>query len=76
MSEAGKLLLSFANLSLVMEAATLLADHGCIKREDVAKCVRIYVKKHPEINEHFARLAPEMRGKVAEVREQSQRGNS
>lgn len=45
---------AFANLPKVLESAQFLARMGVLRPEDVEKCVRVYVKKHPEINEHFA----------------------
>jgi hypothetical protein len=48
------LMVTFAMLSKVLEAAQLLAAVGVLREEDVKKCVRVYVKKHPEINEYFA----------------------
>jgi hypothetical protein len=48
-------LVVIALLPKVLEAAQLLASVGVIKEEDVKKCVRVYVSKHPQINEHLGR---------------------
>lgn len=56
MYSSTKALVSIALLPKILEAAQLLASEGVIKPEDVNKCVRVYVSKHPEINEHLAML--------------------
>lgn len=55
MSEIGKQMAALAVLPDILTCARFLAEHGVLRDEDVAKCVRVYVKKHPEINEALAR---------------------
>lgn len=60
MSNIAETMVALANLPKVLEAAQFLASVGVIREEDVNKCVRVYVSKHPEINEHFQRRAREL----------------
>jgi len=51
-----KTMTAIALLPDVLKAAQLLAAVGVLREEDVNKCVRVYVKKNPCINEHLATL--------------------
>ena len=59
MSEAAKVMVALANLSQVRESAQFLADVKVLRQEDVVKCCRVFIKKHPEIQSAFDRLTAE-----------------
>lgn len=48
-SGTAKAMAALANFPQVMSCARFLADMGVLRDEDVLKCARVYLRKHPEI---------------------------
>lgn len=64
-STASKLMSALYNLPKVLESAKFLADTEVLKPADVDKCVRVYLSKHPEINEHLKKISEQAGYKVS-----------